>query len=114
MPARRAGKACPDGMRSSENSSVRSSRHHWVKTDLKEGRNHVERYFSEVALGWLIRRGGRHRRLERGHEREALHEALLFLMGMAPVAVMVFIGIGGPSPTVAEILHSVDAQDGRS
>ena len=40
--------------------------------------------------------------------------ALLFLMGMAPVAVMVFIGLGGPSPTVAEILHSVDAQDGRS
>jgi hypothetical protein len=39
--------------------------------------------------------------------------ALLFVIGAAPVAVMVLIGAGAPSSTVAEILHSVNAKDGR-
>ena len=41
--------------------------------------------------------------------------ALLLLIGVAPAVVMVLIGAGAaPSPTVAEILHSVNAQDGGS
>ena len=39
--------------------------------------------------------------------------ALLLLIGVAPVAVMVLLGASAPSPTVAEILHSVNAKDGR-
>ena len=40
---------------------------------------------------------------------------LLFVIGVAPAVVMVLIGAGAaPSPTVAEILHSVNAKDGRS
>jgi hypothetical protein len=39
--------------------------------------------------------------------------ALLFVIGVAPVAVMVLIRAGAPSPTVAEILHSVNAKDVR-
>jgi hypothetical protein len=41
--------------------------------------------------------------------------ALLLLIGVAPAVVMVLIRAGAaPSPTVAEILHSVNAKDGRS
>ena len=41
--------------------------------------------------------------------------ALLLLIGVAPAVVMVLIGAGAvPSPTMAEILRSVDAKDGRS
>jgi len=40
---------------------------------------------------------------------------LLFVIGVAPAVVMVLIGAGAaPSPTVAEILQSVHAKDGRS
>ena len=39
--------------------------------------------------------------------------ALLFVIGVAPVAVVVLIGAGAPSPTVAEILYSVNAKNGR-
>ena len=39
--------------------------------------------------------------------------ALLFVIGVAPVAVMVLIRAGAPSPTVAEILYSVNAKNGR-
>jgi len=38
---------------------------------------------------------------------------LLLVMGVAPAIVMALIGGNGPSQTVAEILHSVDAKDGR-
>lgn len=40
--------------------------------------------------------------------------ALLVILGIAPVVVMVLIGAGAPSPTVAEILHSVHTKDGRA
>ena len=41
--------------------------------------------------------------------------ALLLLIGVAPAVVTVLIGAGAaPSPTVAEILQSVHAKDGRS
>ena len=41
--------------------------------------------------------------------------ALLLLIGVAPAVVMVLIGAGAaPSPTVAEILHSVHAKNDRS
>ena len=41
--------------------------------------------------------------------------ALLLLIGVAPAVVMVLIRAGAaPSPTVAEILHSVNAKDGRA
>jgi len=41
--------------------------------------------------------------------------ALLLLIGVAPAVVMVLIRAGAaPSPTVAEILHAVNAKDGRS
>jgi hypothetical protein len=40
--------------------------------------------------------------------------ALLLLIGVAPAVVIVLIGAGAArSPTVAEILHSVNAKDGR-
>ena len=39
--------------------------------------------------------------------------ALLLAIGVAPAIVMALIGGNGPSQTVAEILHSVDAKDGR-
>jgi hypothetical protein len=39
--------------------------------------------------------------------------ALLLLMGVAPAVVMLLIGAGAPSPTVAEILYSVNTRDGR-
>ena len=37
----------------------------------------------------------------------------LLVLGVAPVVVMILIAGGAPAPTVAEILHSVDARDGR-
>ena len=40
--------------------------------------------------------------------------ALLCVVGAAPPIVAVLIGLGGPSPTVAEILHSVHSEDGRA
>jgi hypothetical protein len=41
--------------------------------------------------------------------------ALLLLIGVAPAVVLVRIRAGAaPSPTVAEILHAVNAKDGRS
>lgn len=39
--------------------------------------------------------------------------ALLFVVGAAPAIVTMLIGLGGPSLTVAEILHSVHSEDGR-
>jgi hypothetical protein len=39
--------------------------------------------------------------------------ALLLVIGVAPAIVMVLIGAGAPSPTVAEILHSVNTKDSR-
>jgi hypothetical protein len=39
--------------------------------------------------------------------------ALFLVMGVAPAIVIALIGGSGPSQTVAEILHSVDAKDGR-
>lgn len=38
---------------------------------------------------------------------------LLLAICVIPVVVMILIGRGGPTPTVAEILHSVNAKDGR-
>jgi hypothetical protein len=38
---------------------------------------------------------------------------LLLLVGVTPAIVALLIGAGGPTPTVAEILHSVHAKDGR-
>jgi hypothetical protein len=40
--------------------------------------------------------------------------ALLLAIGVAPAVVMLLIQAGAASPTVAEILHSVTAEDGRS
>lgn len=40
--------------------------------------------------------------------------AFLLVVGAAPAVVVLLIGAGGQSPTVAEILHNVNAQDGRS
>lgn len=39
--------------------------------------------------------------------------AILLVTGVAPAAVAVLLGIGRPPPTVAEILHSVNAKIGR-
>jgi hypothetical protein len=39
--------------------------------------------------------------------------ALLFVLGVAPAVVIVLIRGGAPSPTVAEILHTVNADDRR-
>ena len=39
--------------------------------------------------------------------------ALLLVLGAAPAFVMVLIRAGAPSPTVAEILHAVNADDRR-
>jgi hypothetical protein len=38
---------------------------------------------------------------------------LLLLIGVTPAIVALLIGAGAPSPTVAEILHAVQAKDGR-
>jgi hypothetical protein len=38
---------------------------------------------------------------------------LLLALGMAPALVMALLRGGAASPTVAEILHSVDAKNGR-
>ena len=38
---------------------------------------------------------------------------LLLFVGAAPAIVTVLIGLGGPGPTVAEILYSVHSQDDR-
>jgi hypothetical protein len=40
--------------------------------------------------------------------------ALLLAIGVGPAAVMLLIRAGAPSPTVAEILHSANREDGRS
>jgi hypothetical protein len=37
--------------------------------------------------------------------------ALLLVAGLIPAIVVVLIGAGAPSPTVAEILHAVTTQD---
>jgi hypothetical protein len=37
--------------------------------------------------------------------------ALLFVIGAAPAVVMIFIRAGGSSPSVTDILHSVNAED---
>jgi hypothetical protein len=39
--------------------------------------------------------------------------ALLLLIGVTPAIVALLIGAGAPSPTVAEILHAVQAKDSR-
>ena len=38
---------------------------------------------------------------------------VLFVIGVAPAAMMVLIGAWVPSPTVAELLHAVNASDER-
>ena len=38
---------------------------------------------------------------------------LVFALGVSPAIVMLVIGAGAPSPTVAQMLHSVRAKDGR-
>jgi hypothetical protein len=38
---------------------------------------------------------------------------VLFVIGAAPAAMMVLIGGQAPSPTVAELLYSVNAADDR-
>jgi len=61
-------------------------------------------WFAAVAviIAWPWTRGSR-------------RAVLLFVIGVAPAVVMVLIGAGAaPSPTVAEILQSVHAKDGRS
>ena len=40
--------------------------------------------------------------------------ALLFGCGIAPAVVVGLLAYAEPSPTVAQILHSVDTKDGRS
>lgn len=40
--------------------------------------------------------------------------ALLVALGIAPGIVVALVLAGAPSPTVAQILYSVDAKDGRS
>jgi hypothetical protein len=40
--------------------------------------------------------------------------ALILVIGIAPAVVMLLVRAGRPSPTVAEILHSVNTKDGRS
>ena len=40
--------------------------------------------------------------------------AALLVIGVAPAVVMLLLQAGAPSPTVAEILHSVNTKDGRS
>jgi hypothetical protein len=49
-----------------------------------------------------------------GMEARLSTSALLLVLGIAPVVVMLFLRAGAPSPTVAEILHSVNVKDGRS
>lgn len=39
--------------------------------------------------------------------------ALLLAILVAPAVIMVLIGRGAPPPTVAELLHAVEAKDGR-
>ena len=39
--------------------------------------------------------------------------ALFLLLGVSPAIVMGLLAAGAPSPTVAEILHGVETQDGR-
>lgn len=39
--------------------------------------------------------------------------AFLLVIAMSPAIVMVLIASGAPSPSVAEILHSVHTKDGR-
>jgi hypothetical protein len=36
--------------------------------------------------------------------------ALLLVMGVAPAAVILLMGLGAPPPTVAEVLHAVDSK----
>jgi hypothetical protein len=38
---------------------------------------------------------------------------LLRVLGVAPAIVMVFLGGGAPSPSVAEILHAAETKTGR-
>jgi hypothetical protein len=40
--------------------------------------------------------------------------ALLVALGVAPGLVVALLAEGAPSPTVAQILHSVETKDGRS
>ena len=39
---------------------------------------------------------------------------VLLALGVAPVCVMLLIGLGAPPPTVAERLYAVDTNNGRS
>jgi hypothetical protein len=39
--------------------------------------------------------------------------AFLLFVGAAPAVVTLLLGLGGPSPTVAEILHSVHSEGRR-
>ncbi len=39
--------------------------------------------------------------------------AFLLILGVAPAIITLLIGLGRPSPTVAEILHSVHSADAR-
>ena len=40
--------------------------------------------------------------------------ALVLVMGLTPVIVIALLGANASSPTVPEVLHSVNARDGRS
>ena len=40
--------------------------------------------------------------------------ALLLALGIAPAIVIALLAHGTPSPSVAQILHSVESKDGRS
>jgi len=39
--------------------------------------------------------------------------AMLLALGLAPAIIMRFLAAGAPSPSVAQILHSAHAEDGR-
>jgi hypothetical protein len=85
-----------------------------VKIDPKEGRIMLKRtsatwllgfWFAAVAVivAWSV-----------GVDAKLSTSALLLVVGMAPAIVMLLIQAGAASPTVAEILHTVNAKDGRS
>ena len=61
-------------------------------------------WFATVALivGWSVAVGA-----------SVSTSALLFIICAAPAVVMLIVGGGAPAPTVAEILHTANAKDGR-
>jgi hypothetical protein len=61
-------------------------------------------WFATVALivGWSVAVGA-----------SVSTSAMLLVICVAPAVVMLLLGGGTPSPTVAEILHPTNAKDGR-